>query len=237
MTIDVTGDVSAIDSNIRTDSEQAGGGGITINAEDIFLEGDTNLRTNVAVGDGDGGDIVLNSRYVFAFDDSDILANARDGQGGNIDLNVRGFFGEGFTLASLDADPDTLEGNDRVDVNATGAVNGVVSIPDITFIENSLNSLPEVITPADQILAGSCIARADEDQGTFVITGYEGLPAQPGGDVVSTYATGEVQSLTETFSQNQWQPGDAIAEPTGVYELADGRLVLSQECGAVVQPE
>lgn len=228
--INTTGDVRAVNSDILTDSEQAGGGGIEINARDIYLEGDSDLRTNVAAGEGDGGNITLSGRYIFAFDDSDILADAEGGRGGNIQLNVRGFFGESFTLDSLNADPDTLDGNNRVDVNATGTVNGVVEIPDINFIENSVTTLPDAITPADQILAGSCISRAGDDQGSFVVTGGGGLPTRPTtGNVVSTYPTGEVQSPS-TASQAQWQPGDAIVEPTGVYELDDGRLVLSQEC-------
>ncbi|NEQ34606.1 MAG: S-layer family protein, partial [Leptolyngbya sp. SIO4C5] len=174
----------------------------------------SDIRTNVAI----------------AFDDSDILANARDGRGGNITFNVQGFFGENFTPASANADPDTLDGNDRVDVNATGAVNGVVAIPNVSFIENSLTRLPDSIVPTDQVLAGSCISRAGDEQGSFVVTGGGGLPVRPSDNLPSTYSTGDVQALPNTPQSAQWQPGDNIVEPTGVFELSDGRLVLSREC-------
>lgn len=219
-----------INGEVSTSSASTFGGDIAIEADQIYLYGDSDTRTNVAAGAGDGGNIALTGRYVYAFDDSDILANARDGRGGDITFDIRGFFGDSFTLNSLNADPDTLDGNDRVDVNATGTVNGVVEIPDINFIENSVTNLPDAITPADQILAGSCISRTGDDQGSFVVTGGGGLPTRPTtGNVVSTYPTGEVQSPNAS-PQAQWQPGDAIVEPTGVYELDDGRLVLSQEC-------
>jgi filamentous hemagglutinin family protein len=228
VTIDATGDVRLTDSDVRTDSEQAGGGGIEINARDIYLEGDSDIRTNVEVGDGDGGDINLSGRYVFAFDDSDILANARDGRGGDITLDVQGFFGENFTLDSLNADPATLDGNDRVDINATGSVNGVVTIPNVNFIENSLNDLTENIIAPDQLFAGSCIARVDDTQGSFVVTGNGGLPTRPGDTTLSSYPTSEVQA--PPAAQTVWQPGDPIIEPTQAFPLPDGRLVLSRAC-------
>ncbi|NEQ51485.1 MAG: filamentous hemagglutinin N-terminal domain-containing protein [Leptolyngbya sp. SIO3F4] len=229
VTLDISGDVRAVNSNILANSAQTTGGTITIDARDVRLEGDSDIRTNVAAGDGDGGDIDLTGRYIFAFDDSDILANAEDGRGGDINLNVRGFFGENFTPDSLNADPDTLDGNDRVDVNATGAVNGVVSIPDISFIENSLSDLSDTIVSPDQILIASCISRTNQDQGTFNVTGSGGLPTSPNSDILSTYPTTQIQSPTETTTQ--WQLGDPINEATGIYQLADGRLALSQDCG------
>ncbi|NEQ44313.1 MAG: S-layer family protein [Leptolyngbya sp. SIOISBB] len=171
--------------------------------------------------------------FIIALDDSDIIASAAEGHGGNITLNTPGFFGRHFTLASLAADPDTLDGNNRVDINATGAVNGVVTVPDISFIENILNSLPEAIVAPEQMLAGSCIARVNEDQGSFVVTGGEGLPTRPENTAIATFHTGVVRSISDTDAatvESGWQQGDPMREPTGVYELADGRLVLSHTC-------
>ena len=61
-----------------------------------------------------------------------------------------------------------------------------------------------------------------DDQGSFVVTG-------PGDSSVSRYATGQVQ-MVEGEAEAVWHPGDPIAEPTGVFKRADGRLVLSQDC-------
>ncbi len=71
------------------------------------------------------------------------LPFAADGQGGNITLDTPAFFAENFTLNSLTSNPDLLENNSRADVNATGAVSGAVSIPDVSFIQNSLTELPD----------------------------------------------------------------------------------------------
>jgi large exoprotein involved in heme utilization and adhesion len=126
----------------------------------------------------------MEASSIIALDDSDILAFADDGAGGNITLQTPAFFGQNFTPASLTADPATLDGNDRVDINATGAISGVVTIPDVSFIENSLNDLTDNIVVTDQLLAGSCIARAGDDQATFVNTGSGGLPVRPDDIVV-----------------------------------------------------
>ena len=225
-----TDELDVNNGEINTFSSQTSGGAITVITDQIQLTGDSDITTLVASGAGRGGDITLAaSDFIIALDDSDILASVPEGQGGNITLQTPGFFGENFTLASLEADPNTLDGNDRVDINATGAVNGVVSLPDISFIENSLNTLPEAIIPSERLLAGSCIARAGDEQGRFVVTGGGGLPARPG-DSVAVYPTGDIQPVTGAEPQALWRSGDPIVEPTGVFALADGRLVLSQEC-------
>jgi large exoprotein involved in heme utilization and adhesion len=64
----------------------------------------------------------------------------------------------------------------------------------------------------------------DDSQGSFVVTGGEGLPQRPGGDNIAVYPTGTVQTVPETAST------DTLQEPESVYRLADGRLVLSHEC-------
>jgi len=65
---------------------------------------------------------------------------------------------------------------------------------------------------------------ADDSTGSFVVTGGEGLLQQPGGDPVSVYPTGTVQTLAESPEPT------AVQEPQGVYQLTDGRLVLSHDC-------
>ena len=61
-------------------------------------------------------------------------------------------------------------------------------------------------------------------KGSFVVTGADGLPQQPGGGTISAYPTGTVQAPTDAAAAT------AVQEPQGVYHLADGRLVLSHEC-------
>jgi filamentous hemagglutinin family protein len=232
ITLNIADRITANDGTIATSSSFNSGGQIEITAGNILLEDDSDIQTFVLSGTGGGGNITLTADFVIALDDSDILAFADDGAGGDITLQTPAFFGQNFTLDSLIADPATLNGNNRVDINATGAVAGLVTLPDVTFVENNLNDLTANIVVTDQLLAGSCIARADNDQGSFVITGSGGLPTQPGDLSLSAYPTSEVRALSNA-AEAVWHPGDRIVEPTGAFELPNGRLVLSRECEGV----
>ncbi len=117
-----------------------------------------------------------------------------------------------------------------MDVSADGRLaSGTITTADTSFIQNSLNQLPAVVTDPNTLIAGSCIARTAEGQGAFVNTGSGGLPTRPGDGVISSYPTVDVQSLPHPEPQAVWQPGDPIVEPTDVFSLPDGRLVLSRD--------
>ncbi|AUB43194.1 Large exoprotein involved in heme utilization or adhesion (plasmid) [Nostoc flagelliforme CCNUN1] len=236
-----TGNLTATNnSTIATSSELSSGGDITITASDIRLFGDSDIRTNVASGAGGGGNIKLTANSIIAFDDSDILAYADDdgGKGGNITLDTRAFFGENYSpVSSRNDPPNTLDGNNRVDVNATGAINGVITLPDVSFIQNSLNELPENQINTDSLLANSCIVRRNQPtKGSFTITGTGGLPQRPGDAQMSSFPTVDIETLpsdstlSTTNPNRPWQKGDPIVEPQGVYRLSNGELVMSREC-------
>jgi large exoprotein involved in heme utilization and adhesion len=232
-----TGNLTAINGTIATSTTKSAGGAITINARDIRLSGDSDIRSNVASGADNGGQINLTADSILAFDDSDILAFARDGRGGDITLNTPAFFGESYRPAPKGTDPNTLENNNRVDVNASGAVNGVIIEPDVSFIRNSLTELPENQIDTDSLLASSCIVRRNQPTlGSFTITGTGGFGQRPGDAQMSTFPTVDIETLpndstpTNTNPNRPWQKGDAIVEPQGVYRLPNGKIVLSREC-------
>ena len=226
--IQATDVFQAINGGVFTDSLQSAGGTLTILAGDIRLRGNSDLRTNVASGSGGGGNITLTADSIVAFDDSDIFAFAADGRGGNIILDTPAFFAENFTLDSLTANPNNLDNNDRADLNATGAVSGAISIPDVSFIQNSLTELPDNAINTDSLVADSCVVPSGEQNGTFVVTGGGGLPTRPEDTSIAPYATGDVQTVAENSSS--WQKGKPILEPQGMYQLSNGELVLSREC-------
>jgi hypothetical protein len=178
ITITSPGIVSFNNSQITSNTSSTGqAGSITITASKIRLYGDSDITTFVAQGAGGGGDIKLTADSILAFDDSDILAFAPGGTGGNISLETPAFFGENYRPAPHNTDPRTLDGNNRVDVNAIGAVEGVIIIPDTTFIQNSLTELAENQIDTDSLLASSCIVRRNQPtRGSFTITGSGGLP-------------------------------------------------------------
>jgi filamentous hemagglutinin family protein len=222
----VPGTIRITDSAIQASATQASGGAITINADNIQFFGNGDIRTEVTNGSGGGGNITIAANFLIALDDSDILAFAADGTGGNIDLSRTTFFGQNANIASGRLSREellALDGNNRVDLNATGGVeSGQITVGDSSFIENSLTSLADTIIDTASLTAGSCIARTDESLGSFAITGSGGLPQRPGDSGISSYPTGTVRTAAESTT--------ALQEPDGVYQLPDGRLVLSRAC-------
>lgn len=234
ITIRVNESLNARNGSIFTSSQLSSGGSVDINARDIRLFGDSDIFTSVFSGAGNGGDIRVTANSIIAFDDSDILAFARDGKGGNITLDTRAFFGENYRPAPRDTEPRTLDGNQRVDVNATGRVSGIIRLPDTTSIQNSLTELPQNLIDTNALIANSCIVRSQLKKGSFTIVGSGGLPNRPGDANMSVYPTGEVHGIENSKIGNSepplWQKGDPIIEATGVYHLDNGRLVMSREC-------
>jgi filamentous hemagglutinin family protein len=232
--------LQANNGTIATSSQQSSGGRITITASNIRLFGNSDITSRVKTGANGGGNIVLKAGSIVAFDDSDILAYARYGRGGDITLDTRAFFGENYRPASRNTDPGTLNGNNRVDVNAdaiAAANSGTIIQPDTSFIQNSLTELPSNQINTESLLANSCIVRRNQPtRGSFIITGTGGLPQRPGDAQMSSFPTVDVETLpsnstpTNTNPNRPWQKGDPIVEPQGVYRLPNGKLVLSREC-------
>ena len=223
-------------STIATFSLLTSGGTIDIESKSIRLLGNSNIVTSVFNGAGGGGDITLSANSIIALNDSDILAFARDGKGGNVTLNTRAFFGQNYRPAPFGIDPATLDGNDRVDINASGSLSsGTIVTPDTSFIQNSLNQLPKETIDTTKLLANTCIVRKDKPEGTFYITGTGGLPTRPGDLPPSQYPTNTIVQTAD----RPWQKGDPIVEPQGFYQLTNGRLVMSRECSTnspIAQP-
>ncbi|MGF1481623.1 MAG: filamentous hemagglutinin N-terminal domain-containing protein [Cyanophyceae cyanobacterium] len=234
--IQVLGTLQAEDGEISTSSTQATGGAIDITAGDIRLRGDSDILTEVASGAGGGGDITLTANSIVLFDDSDVLAFARDGQGGDIRLDTPVFFGSRFQPAPESTDLNPLDGNESVNINASGAVSGEISLPDVSFLHNSPSELPVNVIDTETLIANSCVVPRDEQRGTFIITGAGGLPVRPGEASVSAYPTGTIQTVPNQDSSSHpdaahsWQYGNPIIEPTGTYRLASGQLILSRLC-------
>ena len=233
--LNLSGTLSATDSEIIATATEASGGIVNVIANNILLR-NSDLQTNVFSGAGGGGNINLTANSIVGFDDSDILSFARDGRGGNITLDTPAFFSESFRLAASGADPANLDGNNRGDVNASGAVNGIIILPDVSFIYNSLPEFPENIIDTDRLIANSCIVPSNNSsRGNFFVTGAGALPQRPGDLRLSPYPTGTVRGVPhsrtgDSSGTSSWKKGDPILEPTGVYQLPNGKLIMSREC-------
>ena len=104
-----------------------------------------------------------------------------------------------------------------------------VSSLDTSFIQGGLTELPNTLIDSEALVANSCVARSQQPSGTFVITGNN-TPAESSADVSGTvYATGSIQTIVDnpTSSGNLPHP---ILEPEAIYQLSDGRLIMSRKC-------
>ncbi|BDA76477.1 unknown protein (plasmid) [Calothrix sp. PCC 7716] len=220
---------------IITTAQQADGGNINITSENIRLRNNSDIRTDLSRGQGSGGNITLTANSIIAAEDSDIFAFAPEGQGGNIIFNTRAFFSNPPyrpTPSTTDATTlNNLNGNNRVDVNASGRVSGsIIGIPETTFIQNSLADLPNNQIDTNALIANSCIARTANQNSTFFVVGKGGIPLRPDSASLPNYSTGAIRSLETASRRQPWKSGDAVVEPTGAYELPNGKLILSREC-------
>ena len=235
------------DSQILTTSTQSAGGNITIAARTIALRGNSDIKTSVFSGTGGGGNITLSARAIVALDDSDILAFSRDGSGGNITLNTPAFFGFRYRPNAGSTALAQLDGNDRVDVNASGKLrSGTIILPNVN-LQSNLASLPTEVVDTSQLIAHSCIAH-NPHQGSFLVTGVGGLPNQPDDLATAPFPTYAMTPGTAmNYESPQQQPDqkelartsnpvaaprpDAdIVEMDGIYQLSNGATVLGRSC-------
>jgi large exoprotein involved in heme utilization and adhesion len=205
------------------ESATGDGGNIVLTLNELLVlrnGGQISTTAGTAQAGGNGGNITIQVPFIVAIpeENSDISADAFEGTGGNINITAQGIFG-------LAPRPERTALSDITASSALG-LSGVVSlnVSDTSSIANTFTELPGNLVNTDALVANSCIIRSNETGGTFVVTGSDSLPQQPTDSPRSTYILGTVQSI----------PGServpAIVEPQGVYQLADGRLVMSREC-------
>jgi len=221
-TLDFNGDSS--------DINQSGRENFFVTAEDgtIFqdLDGDGIFTATKA------GDISVTSDALIVIEGSDIFAPANGGNGGRINLSRTTLFSPPASSISrnvlsaplTEARLRELRANGRVDINADSAFQaGEISINSTNLVENSLTELSDDLADSDVIVADSCIARVADSGGTFTLTGGDRLPPTPTEVLSNPYSVGTVQPIsTDT---------NTLTEPSAVYELADGRLVMGRDCG------
>lgn len=248
--ITLTG-LSSLEMNngsILASAAQAGGGDINIDARTVDLRDRSLINTSVAQSVGGGGDIRIEGDRFVALEDSDVLANANAGPGGNIRIAAPVFLADFFSSAQTNqarytGDIAVFRNNDRVDINASSSVgiSGSVTIPDFSFLQNSLASLEGNFVNPDQIVAGSCLARRNAEGDSFVVTGTGGLPVSPDDVQDLPYSLPE-RSRTGSLPQSRtlpttpppaisrpersWKLGDSIEEAQSVTRTTNGRVML-----------
>jgi large exoprotein involved in heme utilization and adhesion len=196
---------------------------INIRTQDLSLRRDSNISTNATGENVIGGNINIDTDLLIALENSRISANSDNSRGGRVRINAQGIF-VGTKPSDVSKYITATSG-----VGLSGTVN--VNSPDNSSLQNSLTEFPQNFIDSSTLIANSCISRGNKPQeGSFIITGSSALPNHLGDVSASNYATGNVRGLADKNTSHSWKKGDPIVEPTGVYKLADGRLIMSRKC-------
>jgi len=232
-----TNQIESDQGSITATSDQSGGGDINLKTGQLFLDNNSSISTSVQDGTGGGGNLSIDTDTLVALDNSDLTANAVQGAGGNIAISAEGVF------RSLDSD---------IDASSQLGIDGEVNINSvITDFQNVLNPISPKFIVVEEALQGSCFARRNSRQGSFVYGGGGGLPVSPSSaiDEESSLSSQlpEVQPNSQTSGSSdlggennsaagetviysaqtaqKWQVGEPIIEPTNLIKTADGRLL------------
>lgn len=222
--LEITADRINLDrgSTLNAESTTVDGGNITLDLNSLLVLRNNSQITATAGTEqagGNGGIITINAPFIIAIPDenSDIMANAFEGTGGQVNLTANGVFGIEVRPFPTDFSDITASSEQGVSGNV------ILNSPDTSFIENNLTDLPDTLTNPETLIANSCVARSQEAGGTFVISGNN-LTNSPD-NALPTYPTGTVQ-----VPDIQLASENTIVEPAGIYQTADGRLVMSRPC-------
>jgi len=223
--------------SLRAETAAGDRGSITLLTRDLQLRHGSAINTN-ASGAATGGNITINTDTLVALEDSDITANAVQGQGGNIQITAQGVF---LSRESICVDSDIAACNSEITASSQRGINGTVEIrtPDIG-IGSSVTQLEANFVAPEQVIAGSCLARRNAEQGSFTVTGTGGLPRNPYDSIQGEYKVSDVQGLPEVAQQptsspspkpqastpNPWKQGDPIQEAQGMTVTENGRIIV-----------
>lgn len=168
ITVEVGNRLSCRDSAVTTAAQQADGGNIRITAGHLVHLVDGEI--SAAVGGGPqtvGGNITMGGEYV-VLDGSSVIANAYEGRGGNISIEAGTFVADSASVVSASSE---LGIDGTVDIRAP-----------LINISGIVAPLPKTFLSAAELLREPCAARIKGGKvSSFVVTGRDALPTQPGG--------------------------------------------------------
>jgi large exoprotein involved in heme utilization and adhesion len=164
------------DSAITTAARIADGGNISITtAGSLLYLLRSQITTSVQSGFGQGGNITIGSNAhpveFLILNGSEIRADAFGGPGGNINVFAGTF----------------LTSNSILSASSALGVPGTIGIQaGITNVSSVVGQLPESVLQAATLLRAACATRlAGGQSSSLVVSGREGLPAEPGGALPS----------------------------------------------------
>lgn len=149
-----------------THSPQANGGNIAIRAIDRIQVVDSTISTSVLGAEGNGGNIFIDPKVV-VLQGSNVTAQAVGGSGGNITFVTPLFLADSASVVSASSERGP---------------SGTVTIQSPTSnLSGAVGQLVSKIPPPQVLIQNRCMASTPGTQSTFVLTGRDTLPADPGG--------------------------------------------------------
>jgi filamentous hemagglutinin family protein len=153
-------------SSITTEATQASGGNIDIRAIDRIRLVDSTISTSVQGEEGSGGNIFIDPKVVI-LEGSNVTAEAIGGTGGTIRF-----------VTSLFLQDSASQVSSRSQRGVSGTVN--IQSP-IANLIGTVGQLASKTSPPQVLLQNRCVALAGGEQSTFILTGRNTLPVEPGG--------------------------------------------------------
>lgn len=178
------------DSSVTTESKLASGGNIDIKAIDLIRVANSKISTSVQ-GDSStaGGNIMIDPKTV-VLQNAQIFAKADQGNGGNIKIVTPTFL---------------ADQSSSIDASSQRGISGTVTIQSPT--SNLSGTVAQLSSKTDQtqpLLQNRCVALAGGEQSTFILSGRDTLPAEPGG------------WLSSPVSMEHWTGGDTEEHASGL---------------------
>ncbi len=149
-----------------TESRQANGGNITIQAIDRVRFVNSTLSTSVQGAEGSGGNIFIDPQVVVV-QGSTVTAQAVEGAGGNITFVTPLFLADSASVVSASSERGP---------------SGTVTIQSPTSnLSGTVGQLTAKPSPPQVLLQNHCAAKSSNGKSTFLLTGRDNLPDEPGG--------------------------------------------------------
>jgi hypothetical protein len=143
--------------NITTETNNAGGGDITLTTSNLLYLRNGQVITSVTGGTGNGGNITISKPVFVVLNQGQIKAQADQGKGGNIDITSRQFLKTPSSLVSASS---------KLGINGTV----VIRAPNET-VSGSLNLPPDLLDVTNQLpkLCGELTEEEYENLSHFLI--------------------------------------------------------------------
>jgi len=152
------------DSKITTETQNADGGNVFINVNNMFDMSESKITSSVKGGTGNGGNISIKDPDFVILKNSYLNANAFGGNGGNIRIVTGSLIQSSNSMISASSEKG-IDGNIEL----------ITPVADFT----GLQSLPQNYEDASKLLKSRCSERFGQKRSSLIFEDREGLSESP----------------------------------------------------------